>query len=445
MRRFVRSTTFAALGLASLALAPVGCETSYSNEKVVRQAQPIQGGSVDQTDTNVVVILINSAQGLSLCSGSLVAENLVLSAHHCVADVTGSGSCGGNSFGSLYAASSFVVSTSYDAAAAVFNGGGFPSPDGQTWFGVKSVAVPGQDICGQDLSALTLSQPIQNVCPLIPTVDTDVKDGEPYTAVGFGITNPNGQVAGTRYTVAGQTVQCAEDCNDPQMSASGEWEGGASSQIGTCEGDSGGPALDSSGRVIGSVSRGPANACNQTVYESYYGAATWIKQVAAAAATAGGYAPAGWVTGGATSNPANGYCGGSSSSGSSSGSGSGSSSGSSSSGSSSGGSSGSSGSSSSGGSSSSSSGGTSSSSSGGSGSTSSGSSSGGSSSSGSSSGTSSGGGEVDGGASDNLDWNPSRTSSGCTVAYGASDEGALGSLAFAGLIVLGGRRRSRRG
>src|SRR6185437_12340608 len=80
------------------------------------------------------------------------------------------------------------------------------------------------------------------------------------------------------------------------------------------EGDSGGPAIDSAGRVIGSVSRGPSNACNQTVYESYYGEGAWIKQMAQAAATAGGYTPAGWVTGAATSNPANGYCGGSSSS-----------------------------------------------------------------------------------------------------------------------------------
>ena len=38
------------------------------------------------------------------------------------------------------------------------------------------------------------------------------------------------------------------------MSASLEWEGGTAAQKGTCEGDSGGPALDSQNRVIGTVS-----------------------------------------------------------------------------------------------------------------------------------------------------------------------------------------------
>ncbi len=324
----MRRTALTCLGFVSLVLTPVllgsaqlGCSNAPSGEKVIRTAEPIQGGTVDQTDSAVVAILINSSQGLSLCSGSLVAPNLVLSAHHCVADNT-STACGNNSFSSVYPAGDFLVTTSYDAAAQVFNGNNpqLPSPDGVTWFGVSSVAVPGNDICGQDLSALRLSSSVSGVCPLIPSVDTDVSDGEAYTAIGFGITSPNGQTAGTRYDVTGMTVSCAEDCNDPTQSATEEWLGVNSGNKGTCEGDSGGPAIDSLGRVIGSVSRGPANACNQTVYESYYGEAAWIKQVAQAAASAGGYAAAGWVTGAATSSPTSGYCGGSTTSSSSSGS-----------------------------------------------------------------------------------------------------------------------------
>jgi hypothetical protein len=322
----MRRTALTCLGFASLVLTPVllgsgqlGCSNAPASENVIRTAEPIQGGTLDQTDSAVVAILINTSQGMSLCSGSLVAPNLVLSAHHCVADNT-STACGNNSFSSVYPAGDFVVTTSYNAAAQVFNGGAtqLPAADGVTWFGVSSVAVPGNNICGQDLSALRLSTSVSGVCPLIPSVDTDVTDGEAYTAVGFGITSPTGQTAGTRYDVTAMTVQCAEDCGDPTQSATEEWLGVNAAKKGTCEGDSGGPALDASRRVIGSVSRGPQNACNQTVYESYYGEGTWIKSVAAQAATAGGYAAAGWVTGGATSNPANGYCGGSTSSSSSS-------------------------------------------------------------------------------------------------------------------------------
>jgi len=294
-------------------LATWACTGTSSPDPVGTLSQRIQGGTLDTGDSAVVGVLIGSGgQVQALCSGSLIGPNLVLTAHHCVADVGSVSSCG-SAFGALYSASSFMVTTSYDAAAAVFNGAGnMPSADNTTWWGASSVAVPGDNICGDDIAALTLSAPISGVCPLIPDVDQAITDGETYEAVGFGITSPNGQTAGTRYDVTGMTVECvgATDCQDNTISANQEWEGGSSASKGTCEGDSGGPALDSLGRIIGTVSRGPSNACNQTVYEYMYGEAPWVISMAKSAATAGGYAVAGWVNGGATSSPANGYCGG---------------------------------------------------------------------------------------------------------------------------------------
>src|SRR5262249_25372856 len=153
------------------------------------------------------------------------------------------------------------------------------SADGSTWFGVGKVTVPGNNICGQDMAVLELKSSITGVCPLVPRVDTNVTLNESYTAVGFGITSPSGQAAGTRYRVSGMSVTCVTGCDSSSyMSATQEWEGGATSAKGTCEGDSGGPAIDSAGRVIGTVSRGPGNACNDTVYESVFGEAAWIKQ-----------------------------------------------------------------------------------------------------------------------------------------------------------------------
>ena len=313
-----RSCLFTA-GAAALLLTPVlggattlGCRGASADELVGTNAEPIQGGTVDQTDTAVVTILINSSQGMSLCSGALVGPNLVLSAHHCVANPPNNLACGAGGFSATYPLNDFRATTSYDAAAAVFNGGGttLPAADGVTWFAVSAVAVPGNNICGQDLAALTVSPAVSGVCPLIPAVDTGPIDGETYTAIGSGITSPNGTTAGTRYKATGLTVQCvgSADCQDTTISATAEWIGGSPQSRGTCEGDSGGPAIDALGRVIGSVSRGPSNACNQTTYESYYGESAWIKMVATAAATAGGYAPAGWVTGAATSSAASGYC-----------------------------------------------------------------------------------------------------------------------------------------
>ena len=64
----------------------------------------------------------------------------------------------------------------------------------------------------QDMSLLELSTPITGVCPLVPRVDSAVTTGETYRAVGFGVTSPTGQSAGSRYSVSGLSVLCASSC-----------------------------------------------------------------------------------------------------------------------------------------------------------------------------------------------------------------------------------------
>jgi hypothetical protein len=235
----------------------------------------------------------------------------VLTAHHCVAQTQSQVTSCGNSYGQQFAAGQFYVTTSYDAINQFVGHftGQWPQQDGVTWWTVSSVSVPGNDICGDDMALLQLSEPIKGVCPLIPRVDTPLTDGETYEAIGFGITSASDSPtnAGTRRSATTMAVQCSTDCPAGQiMNGTLEFQGASSTQ-GTCEGDSGGPAIDSKGRVFGSDSRGGGN-CDFAIYESVFGQAAWIKQVATAAAQAGGYSPAGWVTGSATSNPANGYC-----------------------------------------------------------------------------------------------------------------------------------------
>lgn len=306
--RLIRGSLF--VGALLLAAAAACGDRPAGGELAVRAAQPIQGGTVDKGDPAVVGILISAGGGVAICSGSLIAPNLVLTAHHCVAQTpaSSSGCSSTGSFGANYAATSFRVTSSYDAAAKSFGAGTVPAVDSKTWFGAAKVVVAGSDICGGDMAVIELAKPMTGVCPLIPRVDAAVAKGEAYTAVGFGITSPSGAAAGTRYTVSGLSVQCAANCGYG-TSATLEWVGGSAAAKGTCEGDSGGPALDAAGRVLGTVSRGPAGSCNQTVYVGTAGQAAWIKQMAKQAASDGGYAAAGWVGGGATSDPANGYCG----------------------------------------------------------------------------------------------------------------------------------------
>lgn len=167
------------------------------------------------------------------------------------------------------------------------------------------------------MALLILSSNITNVAPLTPRVDSVLSAGEAYTAIGFGITSPNGQTAGTRYKVAGMQVFCSTDCaskgyTSTYLSSQREWDGASASgsNTGTCEGDSGGPAIDSKGRVIGTVSRGPTD-CLDTIYESVHGNAAWIKSVAKTAAAAGCYTLPTWVSG-SSGTDASGGSGGSS-------------------------------------------------------------------------------------------------------------------------------------
>jgi hypothetical protein len=288
----------------------------------VRARQAIQGGTIDLGDPAVVAIVIDlgAGGGLALCTGALIAPNLVLTANHCVSQTASSTGCSPSSFGARHAASAFRVTSSVDAAANAYATGSLPAIDtgdagdtgdtggAATWFGAAKVTVAGGDLCGQDMAVLELSRPMIGICPLVPRVDSAVGSGEGYTAIGFGTTGPTAAAAGTRYKATGLSVQCAADCG-VDTSSTLEWIGGGAAAKGACGGDSGGPALDATGRVVGTVSRGPASSCSQTVYEGTFGAAAWLKQVALQAAIDGGYSAAGWVTGGATADPDNGYCG----------------------------------------------------------------------------------------------------------------------------------------
>jgi hypothetical protein len=298
---FTKSRAFAVVGVVLAACLAQDDRQMTIRPRTSSDTQAIQGGTLDSGDPNVVAIVINAGGGIAICSGSLIAPNLVLSAHHCVADVGNTSSCGSNSFGTQYANSAFRITTSGTAAYNSFNTGSIPTVDNSTWFGVRQVWTPGNDICGQDMSLLELTTNVSGVTPIIPRVDTVVGNNETYTAVGFGITSPSGQAAGKRYTVSGLNVLCPGNCGGGMSPGDGEWEGGSTTQAkGTCEGDSGGPAIDAQGRVIGTVSRGPANSCSDTVYEAVYAQSSWIKSTAQTAATDGQYTAPSWATGGMT-------------------------------------------------------------------------------------------------------------------------------------------------
>jgi hypothetical protein len=76
-------------------------------------------------------------------------------------------------------------------------------------------------------------------------------------------------------------------------------------ETGICEGDSGGPALDAAGKVVGVVSRG-SGSCETPVYTAVSQWRAWILEIAAQAVVAGGYPAPFWVTTGLSDPPGSG-------------------------------------------------------------------------------------------------------------------------------------------
>ncbi len=277
-----------------LAAVASGCMSNdwTPEEPVVVHRQEIQGGTTDSTHTSVVGIVINTGQGQAICSGTLIAPNLVLTAQHCVAQLSSPFVvCGQSPFGAQYPPSAFGVTTETTMPQ---------SSAGYT--GVSSVHVPpgGSDACGFDIALLQLSTSITTTEPIVPRIDIPVTEGETYTAIGYGHIG-NGSGAGTRRQLANREVLCATgDCPRNQGIEAAEFAG----TDGTCQGDSGGAPLDAEGRVLGALSRGP-DGCLGSVYSSVSTWATWLRNIGELAASEGGYTAPTWVTQGVSETPDN--------------------------------------------------------------------------------------------------------------------------------------------
>lgn len=293
-----------ALGLPLLAvLAGCGAVPDEPDDGALGAAsEAIQGGYDDATDTSVVAIAWMSGGYFGACTGSLIAPNLVLTAHHCVAETLAGAQgvvCGQTYFAKPDAASNFWVTTKQ-----------FMGYDVDDYHMVSEVIVPDDtSFCGNDVAFLVLEDNIQpsETIPIPPRVDVEIAKHEKYSAVGYGGTVQNGSGAGQRRRLDDLTVIClGAKCYMPDQITETEWFG----DHGICEGDSGGPALDAQGRVIGVTSRGGTDAtmtqCLTPIYGYVYPWADWIKATATHAATVGGYDPAPWVNGWPT-DPAYGF------------------------------------------------------------------------------------------------------------------------------------------
>jgi MYXO-CTERM domain-containing protein len=250
----------------------------------------IQGGTANSSDTFAVALLDENGE---VCSGTLIAPNLVLTARHCIAD---GGSdpidCESDTFSPAWPADTYRVTTAqnadYDTAP----------------YHAKKILVPKtNDFCGDDIALVILEENVPAAVAKPATPQLTLPTSTKVVAIGYGATSPFANDLGRRRRRDDVPILCIPghatlDCDpvaDHDMKAS-ELAAGD----GLCGGDSGGGAYLLGGAtpiVIGALSRaldvGPT--CSDAVFARTDAHATFIKDGAKEAASLGGYVAPAWA------------------------------------------------------------------------------------------------------------------------------------------------------
>jgi trypsin len=290
-------------GLVAALLAATGCGDASTDEQPVvadvsTGADPtIFGGARDDdrdSSSGVVAVRVGSGGSFELCTGALIAPNVVLSARHCVTKNEGTAvSCDENG---QSANGKHVVADEDPATIGVFVGA---APN----FGTKphavgrAVVAPKSDyLCDADIALIVLDREVVGVEPMPVRVRAPVDSGELIRSVGYG-QNDSRVPIGTRFRKDDVQVLAMGKGVSPSKTPLGphEFEVGRS----ICQGDSGGPAVsERTGAVVGVVSRG--GSCSDDYGHIYTTTAGFDALFKEAFAIAGGAPMAESSTGGRT-------------------------------------------------------------------------------------------------------------------------------------------------
>lgn len=248
-----------ALALGSGCATPIGDapeeQAVLVDARTGKVEQKIFGGAQDDDDASVpgvVALRVGRGGTFELCSGALLAPNVVLTARHCVSkNVTTSVSCdeNGNSANGKH------VASDEDPADVAIYVGASPSFASRPAAVAKAIVTPtGDYLCDSDIALVVLEHPVTGVEPLAVRLDASARHGETIRAVGYGQNDAKTPI-GTRFRKENVPVLAVGRTISASKTPLGAHEFEVAKSI--CQGDSGGPAIsEETGAVIGVVSRG---------------------------------------------------------------------------------------------------------------------------------------------------------------------------------------------
>ncbi len=252
--------------IAAASLSVMACagpnEGGEPQPRMGLSIQAIVGGGPSGADQDAVVVLARFENGsrVGLCTATLLAPNLVVTARHCVSVSDGSAACGPDGQPVVGA---MLHGDRDPATLAVFGTANGTAPDTTTALAANArgqalVVDDSGTICNHDVAYVVLDRAIAGrVAPVRLDKATGAGASGPaalLTAVGFVITS-DGALPPIRQQRGGLSVVGVGPMAFPDDARYGV--GDAELLVGesACAGDSGSPLLSASGAVVGVASR----------------------------------------------------------------------------------------------------------------------------------------------------------------------------------------------